>query len=298
MGATERLVGHPSSGHLGRAALLSQQEGKRTDLKALDLMTSEVSVAAPDDDLDVAMALMDRRDLRHLPIVDSEGVVGILSDRDLLAETGWLAPRQRELLEAPQRRVRDVMHSSPQVAAPDDPVSALASRLALARIGCLPIVEGSELRGIVTETDVLAACRDALGAGAASEERDLPVAKIMVAEVATVTPDSSAESAASLLRERGIRHLPVVEAGNVVGMVSDRDVRQAIGRGGIELSNVESLMTAGVVSLDLEARMSKAAALLAELPISCLPVTEGGELKGVVTVTDLLTAYAQQLTPA
>ena len=81
-----------------------------------DLMTPKPCVLAVTAELDDAMALMDRRSFRHLPVMEGKELVGMVSDRDLLSATGWhYGEDRRERFEPSDegrpRTVRDVMHA-------------------------------------------------------------------------------------------------------------------------------------------------------------------------------------------
>lgn len=124
----------------------------------------------------------------------------------------------------------------------------------------------------------------------------------MTIEPITVTPETPVPTARSLLRDNGFRHLPVVEDGRLVGMVSDHDVRiddrslqqvQALadvpGMIG-EATPVRTIMSASVHSLSPDASVGDAARLMLSRRISAVPVVDGQELVGIITTTDCLLA--------
>ena len=96
-----------------------------------------------------------------------------------------------------------------------DAVALLAER----RIGALPVVRGDEVAGIMSERDVIYCLRTD---GAAV--LDWPVERIMTAPAITVERDHQVMGALSLMTKRRIRHLPVVEGGRIVGIVSIGDL--------------------------------------------------------------------------
>ena len=96
-----------------------------------------------------------------------------------------------------------------------DAVALLAER----RIGALPVVRDGEVAGIMSERDVIYCLRSD---GAAV--LDWPVERIMTAPAITVAPDKQVMSALSLMTQRRIRHLPVVDGGRIVGIVSIGDL--------------------------------------------------------------------------
>lgn len=122
----------------------------------------------------------------------------------------------------------------------------------------------------------------------------------------TVAPEESVRSAWQLLREGRIRHLPVVEKGRLVGIVTDRDLRLALpspvqtGAVGellqrLEQLQVEDIMTREVITVTPETSIEDAAWLLLSHRIGGLPVLEGEELVGIITETDLLEAFVEML---
>ena len=106
---------------------------------------------------------------------------------------------------------------------PDDTVLAALGVMAEHDIGAVLVVEGDELLGILTERDY---ARKVALMGRAS--RDSPVRAIMTANVVCVPPTRTVEECMGLMTERRCRHLPVVENGRVVGLVSIGDLVKAM----------------------------------------------------------------------
>jgi CBS domain-containing membrane protein len=122
-----------------------------------DLMTEKVFTLSPSDNLVALEDLMDARHVRHVPIVDREGdLVGLVTHRDLSRSfLGRLddlpVSVERDLLRG--RRVREIMTTEPETVEPDASLKEAASILFENKIGCLPVVEGLHLVGILTEAD-------------------------------------------------------------------------------------------------------------------------------------------------
>jgi CBS domain-containing membrane protein len=122
-----------------------------------DLMTDRVFTLGPADDLENLCDLMDDRHVRHVPIVDSDGdLVGLVNQRDLSRRA--LGSRedlplslQRDLLR--RRQVREIMATEVDTIEPDADLSEAAAMLLENKVGCLPVVEGAHLVGIITEAD-------------------------------------------------------------------------------------------------------------------------------------------------
>jgi CBS domain-containing protein len=107
-------------------------------------------------------------------------------------------------------------------ATPDTLVSEVVERLADNRIGAVPVIDDKRVVGIISERDVIRAIRRD-GAGIL----DWPVERVMTAPVVTVESSLSPLTGLSLMTQRRIRHLPVMEDGRLIGFVSIGDLVKA-----------------------------------------------------------------------
>jgi CBS domain-containing protein len=105
----------------------------------------------------------------------------------------------------------------------DQPVLEAIQIMADRRVGALPVTRGGELVGVVSERDY---ARKVILLGRSSAET--PVWQIMSSPVVSVTPSDSIKQCMELMTERRIRHLPVVENGDMVGMISIGDLVRAV----------------------------------------------------------------------
>ena len=119
----------------------------------------------------------------------------------------------------------------------------------------------------------------------------------MTREVAVLSPETTAAEALALCRERRIRHLPVLEVGRIVGIVSDRDLRSAapaLGDPGraeaLAKLRVSEVMAREVVSIRPDDPIEEAANAMRERKIGCLPVLEDDALVGIITSSDVMEA--------
>ena len=121
------------------------------------------------------------------------------------------------------------------------------------------------------------------------------VRDVMTRRVVVIGPETPCDKARLIMDQHRIRHLPVVSAGRLVGMVSDRDVRSAAG--GSPGTSVARIMTPDPVTVTSETRIEHAARLMLDARFGSLPVVDG-TLVGIVTYTDLLRAFVQVLETA
>jgi len=121
----------------------------------------------------------------------------------------------RQLLDRKDRAVFSV--------GPETPVLEAIRAMAEHHVGALLVMKGEVLAGIVSERDY---ARKVILLGRSSS--DTPVRDIMTTPVLTVSPETSVEQCMQLVTDKRVRHLPVVEAGRVVGMVSIGDLVKAV----------------------------------------------------------------------
>jgi acetoin utilization protein AcuB len=263
-------------------------------MNVADVMTSEPFTVEEDAALDEAMQLMDEREVRHVPVLSGDELVGVVSDRDLLEATGW-EPAHLASRDGPARelqRMSEVMHSPVVSVAPQDTVVMASVELLLHGIGCLPVVTEGRLVGILTERDLLTAW---LGIRPEEAESSTTVDQLMTRDPATLSSRATLEDALALSRGASFRHLPVVEERRLVGIVSDRDLKRALGTRRPAGTPIAELMTREVVSLGAQASLRRAAELMDERHVSGIPIVADEGLVGILTMTDLLTHCMETL---
>ncbi|HEX4844983.1 MAG TPA: CBS and ACT domain-containing protein [Geothrix sp.] len=116
-----------------------------------EMMRRPVTVVSSGTTIGEAFQLLQDRGFRHLPVVDQGRLVGVLTDRDLRLATSNLCHTPRDAGDP----VSVAMSSPPLTADPLDPVEDAARIMREHKIGCLPVVDGSELVGILTGMDLL-----------------------------------------------------------------------------------------------------------------------------------------------
>ena len=129
----------------------------------------------------------------------------------------------------------------------------------------------------------------------------------MTREPVTVTPDTSFPECFSLIREKRIRHLPVVdEKGKLVGVVARTDLLHASPSMATTLSvfemnfvlanlHVREVMSSPPITVSEDAPLEEAARMMVQKKIGCLPVMRDGELAGVITETDIFETFVEIL---
>ena len=111
----------------------------------------------------------------------------------------------------------------------------------------------------------------------------------MTKEPITVEPEDLLSRAAHKMKAGGFRRLPVVSNGKLVGIITERDLREH--RGHLEHTKINGVMTENPVTVGPETILEEAAQIMLERQIGGLPVVHEGRLIGVITSTDVMRAF-------
>jgi CBS domain-containing protein len=123
-----------------------------------DIMETKLVTISASERLSMVEDIMTLGRVRHMPVVQGGRLVGVVSERDLLRASLSVLSEHRDA----ERRaflhvveISRVMSTPPIVIGPDATIEEAAALMADEKIGCLPVVSGDELIGMITETDVL-----------------------------------------------------------------------------------------------------------------------------------------------
>jgi acetoin utilization protein AcuB len=157
-------------------------------------MTRELVTVVSETTAAEALALCRMNRIRHLPVLEGRRLVGVISDRDLRVATPALGDLARA--EALDRiRVADEMARDVATAGPEDPIEDAAMAMYERKIGCLPVVDGEDLVGILTTSDVMRALVRLVGAHKPGSRLEvaLPSRSGSMAEVTQIVRDEGVD---------------------------------------------------------------------------------------------------------
>jgi CBS domain-containing protein len=127
-------------------------------MKVKDIMAREVATLKVDDELSLAEDIMHLGRIRHLPVTDGERLVGIITERDLFkASLASVIDYDYQIKRDYMKTVviKEIMKTDLITILPDATIQEAAQLMLNHKIGCLPVVRGEKMVGLVTETDVL-----------------------------------------------------------------------------------------------------------------------------------------------
>jgi CBS domain-containing protein len=258
-------------------------------LKARDIMSSKPIVMHKDDRLENVLDAMRRHNVSKLPVVDRDRLVGVVSDGDVLEELGAFRNRS---IEPSTLHVSSAMRKDFPVAVPDTDLKVVIEHCKKEGMGLLPVIDhdpGGKLVGVITKADLLPLVTSTT-----------PLRDVMKRQLHSVEPADRLVHARRMMMDHGIERLPVLEAGRIVGILSEMDIALALDefkkkyppehqKHQIKNLLVEDVMRREVVTAGPDTPASKAARLMRDRGIGGLPVTEDGDrIAGMVTRTDLI----------
>jgi CBS domain-containing protein len=265
------------------------------------MKTRNLVSVRPNDDLALAMQIMRWAGVRHLPVVERHQVVGVVTERDFLryqAETAGSGAGEA---------VSGFMSTPAEVISPEDDLVRAAAIMVTRKVSFLPVVEDGELVGVLTATDIVGLPHAVAGTTVAGAEPRVEVA--MHRDPASVAPFSPLLEAVGIMVDRGVRHIPVVDDDQrVIGILSDRDVRTAIGDPlealrrelpELEELRVSGVMTTNVTTVPESVSLAEAARHFIDERIGALPVVDSEDrLVGILSYIDVIRALQETLDAA
>ncbi len=179
------------------------------------------------------------------------------------------------------RKVGDLMARQPVVIAPGESIAAAARLMRDAGVSCLGVVENGRFLGLVTTRDMTTkAVADGLDMAA-------PVMQIMTADPETLTPDSLGSDILHIMLERRVGHLPILDDGRLVGMITQTD-----------LTRFQAVSSALLVrDVATAASVAEMAAVTARIPDLLVQLVGGNSAHEVVTrlITDIADTVTRRL---
>jgi predicted transcriptional regulator len=260
---------------------------------ARDIYSKGVNAVNENDPLSKCLEFFKTEKPQALAVVDAKGnYVGVITRR-------WIL---RSKLDPAVTKVKSLMKSAPKIS-PDYVISKIAKLMIESGIRQLPVFENEQLLGFVTDEDVIsAAVNQEWGKG--------KVSSVMTRAPYTIDTNRSVGAVMNLFREQGFSHVPVMDNGQVVGIISIRDIlerifqpneRQTTGdRMGekIETFNIpaKSIMNSPIIAVDANANLREAEQKMQKYNVSCLAATLHDRLVGIITKLDFLEPISQSET--
>jgi len=254
-------------------------------MKVSEIMTKDIITVDKDDSLKHVLNLMKKHDITKIPVLEEKKLVGIVTDNIIAFKLG--SKRKKEV-SAARLHASSVLIKEFTVVTPNTSVEDLLKSVGKPGPTMLPVVENEKLIGVVTKADLLPLV-----------ENNEQVHSIMRPDVQSVDPEDRVIHARRIMIDEDIARLPVIHQGQLIGMISDKEIAFAlakikrsfsIGKQKHQLDElfVKDVMKTPAVWISSSIRISEAAKIMIKHNIGALPIITDDTIKGIVTRTDLI----------
>lgn len=193
------------------------------------LFTRQTIKVTPRQSVLSASLIMQRRNFRHLPVVDEKGrIIGMISAQDIVDSLNFVLSKPdvstKEVIDSLEIPIERIMVYNAVSVEPGDGLAEITKKMTFHNLGGMPVIdEQGVVRGIITLRDLVGLM------GTSSDEVGVRVSEVMSHNVITIGQDEYLSTAVRLMSEHRIRRLPVVpagrqaEAGTLKGILSSKD---------------------------------------------------------------------------
>ena len=261
-----------------------------SSISVKDVCTKRFSTVYENDALSRCLDLFKKEMPPVLAVLDDKGkYAGVIARR-------WII---RSRLDPATTKVKTLMRPAPKVD-PEVSLSKAAKLMIESGVRQLPVFEGKKLLGFVTDENIIH--------GAVTQEwGNTEIKEIMTKAPYTIEANRSVGAVLSLFREHGISHVPVIDNGKLVGIISIQDIiehvfqpqrHQTLGeivgeKVPILSIPAKGIMTRSVITVQSETSLKEAEKKMHDYDISCLAVLSQERLVGIVTKLDFLEPISQ-----
>ncbi|HVL49081.1 MAG TPA: CBS domain-containing protein [Candidatus Thermoplasmatota archaeon] len=255
-------------------------------MKVKEIMTRDVVTVDKDEKLERVVSLMEKHRISKVPVVERGGLVGVVTDGDVVDELGAI---RNKATTANSLHVSSAMRRNPLTINPDADVEDAVDVFRENGLGLLPVVHDRSLVGVVTKSDLLPLV-----------EATKPLSAIMISQLHAVEPGERVIHARRLMLDHEIEHLPVLLGGRLVGILSEMDIAIGLARfkdsvpvnrqhAQLKAFLVDEIMVRNVTTATPDMPANEAARLMRAKDVGALPViAPAGKIAGLVTRSDLL----------
>jgi len=259
-----------------------------------DVFSTEFKSVKKDDPLSVCLSLFKEKQTPVLVVLNNKGkYVGVISHR-------WIV---RSRYNPATTKVETLMRSAPTLT-PEDSLGKVARLMVTSGVGELPVFSKDKLVGTITDDSVISAA-------VVGKWGDTKVTEVMTKKPFFVDEQESVGAVLSLFREHGISHAPVLNDGNLTGIVSVENIiesvfqprqRQTVGdiagkKVPVLSIPVKGIMTKPVITVQPETKLKDAVEKMQKRDITSLVVVNKGRLTGILTKRDVLEPLAEMDAP-
>jgi len=254
-------------------------------MKVKDFMTKDVISVDKDVNLKQVLKLMKKHDITKIPVVEDKKLIGIVSDNIIAYKLGSI---RKKGVPASRLHASSVTDKDIECISPDSDIKKILKKVGKPGPTMLIVAEGEKILGVLTKADLLPLVKS-----------KKPIKEIMKKNLFTVSSDDRVIHARRIMIDNDIARLPVIDEGELVGMISDNEIMFAIAKlkksfsigkqkHQLEELLVRDVMKKSVIWTEPNMTISNAAKVMQKTDIGALPILKDNKLIGMVSRTDLL----------
>lgn len=254
-------------------------------IEVKDVMTKDVVCVDKDVDLKHVIDLMKKHKITKIPVVENKKLLGVITDNIIAYKLGSIRKRG---VPASRLHASSVTDKDFEIVKPCTEIKSILTKVGKPGPTMINVVENDKLLGVITKADLLPLVKS-----------NKKIHEIMQTKLLSVAPDDRVIHARRILIDENIARIPVVNQGELVGMISDTEIAYALAdlKKSIPLGKqkhhldellVENIMKTPVISTNPDISVSEAASIMLNENIGALPVLQNNKMLGIVTRTDLI----------
>jgi len=258
---------------------------RNTSLKVKEIMTTDIISVDKDVDLGYVLKLMKKNDITKIPVFEEKKLVGLITDNRIAYKLGSI---RKKGVPPSRLHASSVTDKNIECIEPETDIKSILKKVGKTGPTMLCVKENDDLKGVITKADLLPLV-----------DSKKQIKDIMKKDVFTVSPDDRVIHARRIMVDSEIARLPVVDKGELMGIISDNEIAFALasikrnfplGRQKHQLETlfVKDVMKTPVIFEEQSKTVKQAAEIMMKENIGALPIVENNKLVGIISRTDLL----------
>ncbi len=272
---------HLNDGNSDAAATIAKPDRQ----KAKDIMQYGVATVDKFSSVYQAITLMVKNNVTGLPVVDESGLVGLISEKDVL--------KLLYDVEFVEGTVGDYMTSSIITFDEDDDAADVCNCLTQNNFRRVPVMHNGRLAGIISRADLIRANKDKFLPADNHEKISCPALvtgkDVMRTGLLTARTTTPIYEAMDIMAARNVTGLPVIDDYmNLLGIISEKDILKLLYDPAAKPGLVEEYMTTGIIGFEQDTSLFEICDCLINNSFRRVPILKQGKLVGIISRTDIM----------
>ena len=254
-------------------------------MKVMDVMAKDIIFVDKDVDLKHVLDLMKKHEITKIPVVEEKKLIGVITDNMIAYKLG---SKRKRGVPASRLHASSVTDKNVDIVSPDTDIKEILKKVGEPGPTILNVVVNDTLVGVLTKANLLPLVKS-----------NKQIKEIMRKEIHAVSPDDRVIHARRIMLDKGVARLPVIDMGNLVGIISDTEIVFALadvkrsfplGRQKHRLDTllVKDVMRTPAIWIKASITVSDAAHIMIKNNVGFLPVLQDDKIVGIISRTDLI----------